>query len=200
MKNLIDSAAAAVSVTNINELRKDAQIIQKKGAPYMMASVIIWIFVTIVRFLPLSLYGKNFLTFCGPMLLVPLALMFSKMIGADIFKRSDNPVNKLGIICTCNQILYILIVMWAFSKDPEAMLMIFAMVFGAHLLPFSWVYESRTYLVMSILETVGALLVASLFGDAVMGVFMVVCQIITSVLLLRECRKLPDGKTAAVDL
>ena len=129
------------------------------------------------------------------MLLVPLALLFSKMIGADIFKKTDNPVNKLGILCTCNQLLYLLIVMWAFSMKPEVMMMLFAMVFGAHLLPFSWVYESKTYLVMSIVTTLGSLLTACVFGEVVMGVFMVICQIITSVLLLAECRKLSASKT-----
>ena len=137
MINEVKSAVFAAPKNNINELRREAQVIQMKGAPYMMASVILWTCATICRILPVSLYMKNLLTFCCPMLLVPLALLFSKMIGADIFKKTDNPVNKLGILCTCNQLLYLLIVMWAFSMKPEVMMMLFAMVFGAHLLPFS---------------------------------------------------------------
>lgn len=195
MINEVKSAVFTAPKTNINELRREAQVIQMKGAPFMMASVILWICATICRILPVSLYMKNLLTFCCPMLLVPLALLFSKMIGADIFKKTDNPVNKLGILCTCNQLLYLLIVMWAFSMKPEVMMMLFAMVFGAHLLPFSWVYESKTYLVMSIVTTLGSLLTACVFGEVVMGVFMVICQIITSVLLLAECRKLSASKT-----
>ena len=195
MINEVKSAVFTAPKTNFNELRREAQVIQMKGAPYMMASVFLWTCATICRILPVSLYMKNLLTFCCPMLLVPLALLFSKMIGADIFKKTDNPVNKLGILCTCNQLLYLLIVMWAFSMKPEVMMMLFAMVFGAHLLPFSWVYESKTYLVMSIVTTLGSLLTACVFGEVVMGVFMVICQIITSVLLLAECRKLSASKT-----
>lgn len=184
---------------SMNELRHEASVIQKKGAPFMMASVIIWIMITIIRLLPLSLYGMNLLTFCCSVLLIPLAFLSSKIIGADIFKKTDNPVNKLGILCTANQMLYILIAMWAFSMNPESMLMIYAMVFGAHLMPFSWVYESKTYLVMSIVATLGALITACAFGGVVMSAFMIICQVITSVLLLVECRKF-DSKIQTVEL
>lgn len=40
--------------------------------------------------------------------------------------------------------------MWVFSAVPEKMLMVYTMVFGAHLLPYSWLYKSRTYLVFAI--------------------------------------------------
>ncbi len=184
---------------SINELRHEASVIQKKGTPFMMASVIIWIMITIIRLLPVSLYRMNLLTFCCSVLLIPLAFLSSKITGADIFKKTDNPVNKLGILCTANQMLYILIAMWAFSMNPESMLMIYAMIFGAHLLPFSWIYESRTYLVMSIVATIGSLITACVFGGVVMSAFMIFCQVITSVLLLVECRKF-DSKIQTVEL
>jgi len=200
MKNITNTAVITASKTNLNELRREAEITQMKGAPFMMASVILWTMITIIRILPLSLYMMNLLTFCCPVFLVPLTLLFSKIIGADSFKKSDNPVNKLGILCTCNQVLYLLIVMWAFSKNPEVMMMLYGMIFGAHLMPFAWVYESKTYLIMSIIVTLGSLLTACVFGNIVMGVFLVICQIITSVSLLAECRKLNASKTPAVEL
>lgn len=196
MINTVKTTTKAIS-TDINELRREAQTIQKNGAPYMMASVIIWSLITIIRLLPISIYAMNLSAFCSSMLLVPLALIFSKMIGADIFRKTNNPINKLGILCTCNQMLYILIVMWAFSQKPECMLMIYAMVFGAHLMPFSWIYESRTYLVMSLVITIGSLVIGSFLGDVVMGVFLAMCQIVTSTLLLLECRKNESKNKAA---
>ncbi|MCR5328375.1 MAG: hypothetical protein K6E12_05975 [Saccharofermentans sp.] len=196
---MINTVKTTTSVTSadINELRSEAQRIQKRGAPYMMASVIIWALATVIRLLPISLYTMNLLTFCSSMLLVPLALVFSKITGADIFRKTNNPVNKLGILCTCNQMLYILIAMWAFSQKPECMLMIYAMIFGAHLIPFSWIYQSRTYLVMSLVITIGSLVTGSLFGDVVMGVFLTLCQVVTSSALLLECRKNESKNKAA---
>ena len=188
---MINSANTTVikTTTDINELRRENQKIQKNGAPFMLASVILWALIAVVRILPITLYAQNLFTFCCSMLLIPLAFIFSKIIGADIFKKTENPINKLGFLCTMNQMLYLLIVMWAFSQNPEVMVMLFAMVFGGHLLPYSWVYSSKTYLVMSIVLTLGSLIVFNVFGALVMCIFVAVCQIITSTLLLIECRK-----------
>ena len=194
MINTVNTTTARTS-TDINELRRETQKIQKNGAPFMIASVILWSIIAVIRILPLSLYGQNLLTFCCAALLIPLSFMFSKIIGADIFKKTDNPINKLGFLCTMNQVLYLLIVMWAFSKNPEVMVMLFAMVFGAHLLPYSWVYSSKTYLVMSIVLTLGSLIIGSVFGAFIMCLFVVACQIITSTLLLIECKK-NEAKTS----
>ena len=175
---------------NYSELKREAMILQKKGLPFMMASVVIWTAVTIVRSLPVDIMTKNLYTFYCPGLLIPCVIIFSLIIGARPFSKRNNPFNKLGLINTMNQMLYLLIVMWAFNQKPEAMLMLFAMVFGAHLLPFAWLYESKTYLVTSIVTTLGSLLISIFAPELYIGIFMIVCQIVMSVLLLIECRKL----------
>ncbi len=175
---------------NYRELKRDAMILQKKGLPFMMASVVIWAAVTIVRSLPVDIMTKNLYTFYCPGLLIPCVIIFSLMIGAKPFSNRSNPFNKLGLLNTMNQMLYLLIVMWAFSQKPDAMLMLFAMVFGAHLLPFSWLYESKTYLVMSLVTTIGSMLISIFLPEVYVGIFMIVCQIVMSALLLIECKKL----------
>ena len=175
---------------NYRELKTEAMILQKKGLPFMMASVVIWTAVTIVRTLPVDVMTKNLYTFYCPGLLIPCVVIFSLMIGARPFAKRKNPFNKLGLLNTMNQMLYLLIVMWAFNQKPEAMLMLFAMVFGAHLLPFSWLYESKTYLVMSLVTTIGSMLISIFAPELYVGIFMIVCQIVMSVLLLIECKKL----------
>ena len=177
-----------------------AMILQKKGAPFMMASVVIWTLVTITRMLPVDIMTKNLYTFYCPGMLLPCVLIFSKIIGAHVFKNRSNPFNKLGFINTANQMLYLLIVMWAFNQKPDAMLMLFAMVFGAHLLPFSWLYDSKTYLVMSLVTTFGSMLISIFAGEVFVGIFMILCQIIMSVLLLLECRKLDRDIKSKNDL
>lgn len=175
---------------NYRELKTEAMILQKKGLPFMMASVVIWTAVTIVRTLPVDVMTKNLYTFYCPGLLIPCVVIFSLMIGARPFSKRKNPFNKLGLLNTMNQMLYLLIVMWAFNQKPEAMLMLFAMVFGAHLLPFSWLYESKTYLVMSLVTTIGSMLISIFAPELYVGIFMIVCQIVMSVLLLIECKRL----------
>ena len=176
--------------TNYGELKTEAMKLQKKGLPFMLTSVVIWTAVTIVRTLPVDIMTKNLYTFYCTSFLLPGAVIFSLITGAKIFAKRQNPFNKLGMLNTMNQMLYLLIVMWSFSQKPDAMLMLFAMVFGAHLLPFSWLYESKTYLVMSLVTTIGSMLISIFLPEVYVGIFMIVCQIVMSALLLIECKKL----------
>ena len=185
---------------NYRELKTEAMILQKKGLPFMMASVVIWSAVTIVRTLPVDIMTKNLYTFYCPGLLIPCVIVFSLIIGARPFAKRSNPFNKLGLINTMNQMLYLLIVMWAFNQKPEAMLMLFAMVFGAHLLPFAWLYESRTYLVTSIVTTFGSMIISIFAPELYVGLSMIVCQIVMSVLLMIECRKLDRAQMSKDEL
>ena len=175
---------------NYRELKREAMVLQKKGLPFMLASVVIWTAVTIVRTLPVDIMTKNLYTFYCPGLMIPCVLIFSLIIGARPFSKRKNPFNKLGLLNTLNQMLYLLIVMWAFSQKPEAMLMLFAMVFGAHLLPFAWLYESKTYLVTSIVTTLGSMIISIFAPELYVGIFMIVCQIVMCISLLIECKKL----------
>ena len=109
---------------NYRELKRESMVLQKKGLPFMLASVVIWTAVTIVRTLPVDIMTKNLYTFYCPGLMIPCVLIFSLIIGARPFSKRKNPFNKLGLLNTLNQMLYLLIVMWAFSQKPEAMLML----------------------------------------------------------------------------
>ena len=186
--------------TNYGELKTEAMKLQKKGLPFMLTSVVIWTAITIVRTLPVDIMTKNLYTFYCTSFLMPGAVIFSLITGAKIFFKFQNPFNKLGLLNTMNQMLYLLIVMWSFSQKPEAMLMLFAMVFGAHLLPFSWLYESKTYFVTSIVTTLGAMIISIFAPEIYVGLFMIVCQIVMSALLIIECRKLDRAQKVKDEL
>ena len=175
------------SVNQLNKLKKDAQETMKKGLPFVLASVVIWVLILAVQFISNDIRTVNMCTFVCCCLLMPLAILFAKIVKADIFKKMVNPLNRLALLCTLNQFLYILIVMWAFSRQPDAMLMIYAMVFGAHLLPFGWLYDSKAYTVISICEAIGALAINQLWGNIPTAGFITAGEIILSVLLYRDC-------------
>ena len=186
--------------TDYRELKTEVMKLQKKGLPFMLTSVVIWTAITIVRTLPVDIMTKNLYTFYCTSFLMPGAVIFSLITGAKIFFKFQNPFNKLGLLNTMNQMLYLLIVMWSFSQKPEAMLMLFTMVFGAHLLPFSWLYESKTYFVTSIVTTLGAMIISIFAPEIYVGLFMIVCQIVMSVLLMIECRKLDRAQMSKDEL
>lgn len=186
--------------TDFNELRTEASLQQMKGAPFMMASVIIWSLVTVIWMMPWELGMKNTLMTYAPALLIPLVLLFSKIIGAHVFRNIRQPFNKLGLLCVLNQNLYLVIMMWAYSNCPGAALMIFGMIFGAHLLPFSWVYSSKTYLVMSLVATFGTTAVSIFLPAVYIPLFLALCQTVTSTCLLVECRNLKRSQKTKVEL
>ncbi len=180
------------SIEHLKKLKEENATSQKKGLPFMMASVLIWTIILIIRLLDMKTGAMNLATFCCSVLLLPLAFVFSKVLKADIFKKMENPIAKLGFLATLNQMLYIVIVMWAYSDCPQAMLMIYAMVFGAHLLPFGWLYDTKSYTVVSIVETIAAMVINLVFGAVAMAAFMIVMQIILSIVLFTDVRKVNE--------
>lgn len=120
---------------SLQELRTDVTQKQKRGLHFIMASVLIWIAISIIHISPLPILTKNLFTFFCSAPLVPLAYLFSKLLKID-FQTKENPLSGLGLLFTLNQVLYILIVMWVYAAVPQKMLMVYAMVFGAHLLPY----------------------------------------------------------------
>lgn len=168
-------------MNNLAELRTDCIIKQKRGLHFILTSVVIWTAVLIIHLLPLSITAKNMFTFFCSAPLMPLALLMSKIIKAD-FQNKGNPLTKLGIIFSVGQIPYLLIAMWAFSEVPDSFLMIYAMIFGAHLLPFGWLYNSKAYYILSAVIPIAALIIGLNF-PAVLALFMLCTEIIFSVWL-----------------
>lgn len=169
----------------LHELRADCGKRQKRGLHFIIASVFIWTAVLLIHISDLPILDKNLYTFFCSAPLVPLAYFISKLIGID-FKSRENPLSNLGLLFTLNQLLYILIAMWAYSAVPEKMLMVYAMIFGAHLLPFGWLYRSRAYYVFSIIVTAAVFILGLCFSAAAVAIFMVINEAVLSVCLIAE--------------
>ncbi len=177
---------------NLDQLRLDCALKQKKGLHFIIASVFIWTAITAVNFTSLPVLTKNLMTFCFTAPLMPLAYLISKIIKVD-FSNKGNPLTRLGILFSLNQLIYILIVMWVYPTVPDKMVMILAMVFGAHLLPFGWLYKSKSYIVLSIIIPVVALTIGINYSAAIVALVMILIEIMFSILLHFEVKKL-SGK------
>lgn len=174
---------------NLEELKRDISITQKKGLPFIIASVVIWTLITIVVLLDIPTMTKNMFVFCCSAPLMPIAMLVAKIIKVDIFSK-QNPLGKLGFLFTMNQMLYLLIVMWVFSAVPDKMVMVYAMVFGAHLLPYSWLYQSKSYMVVAIAIPFIALLLGMMFNALVVAITMAAIEILFAIMLFREVKML----------
>ena len=172
----------------LNELIKDCARRQKKGLHLILTSILIWAMICAVHLTDMPIDTKNLITFCCSAVLFPLAWMLSKVLKID-FEGKGNPLTKAGILFSINQMLYILIVMWVYAAVPEKMVMVYAMVFGAHLMPFSWLYDSRSYMVFSIVVPILSLIVGLIYPPAVLAALMIVIEAVFSACLFQECKK-----------
>ena len=80
--------------------------------------------------------------------------------------------------------------MWIYPTLPDKMLMVIAMIFGAHLLPYSWLYESKSYMAFSILIPILSLIVGLNYSNYILAIMMIIIEIIFSVLLHLENKKI----------
>jgi hypothetical protein len=176
--------------SNLDQLRLDSATKQKKGLHFILASVILWSAVMIIHLTELPILTKNLLTFCFTAPLVPLAFILSKILKVD-FTNKENPLTSLGILFSVNQMLYLLIAMWIFNAIPEKMVMVLAMIFGAHLFPYGWLYKSITYMVLSVVIPIAALIVGLNYPPQIVAAMMIGVEIVFSLLLVFEVKKLP---------
>lgn len=178
-----------VSNNTIDALCYDCAVKQKKGLHFILASVFIWMAITIIQLAPLSIGAKTLYAFCCSALLMPLSISASKILKIK-FSCKENPLSKLGIIFSLNQLLYILIAMWIYDAVPEKMLMVYAMIFGAHLLPFGWLYRSRSYTIFAIAIPIGALLIGLFMSALMLSLTMVLTEIVFCICIASENNKL----------
>ena len=172
----------------LKELQIDCAKRQKEGLHFILASIIIWGLILAAHLSSLTIIQKNLVTFCCSAVLFPLAWGVSRLLGID-FEGKGNPLTKAAIYFSVNQILYILIAMWVFSAVPEKMLMVYAMIFGAHLMPYAWLYRSKVYLAMSIAVPILSLVLGLKFPPLVLATVMVVVEVLFAFLLHLECKR-----------
>lgn len=120
-----------------------------------------------------------------PKINLPLAYLISRRLGID-FEGRSNPLIGLGLLYSLNQILYFLIAMWIYAAVPEKMLMVYAMIFGAHLLPYGWLYRSKVYYAFSLTTTVIVFLLGLYCPPVTVAAFMLVNEIVFSCCLIAE--------------
>ena len=176
---------------NLEALRLESAKKQKKGLHFILASIVIWCAVLVVQLTDIHILTKNLLTFCCTMPLVPLAFLISKIIKVD-FQDKGNPLTNLGLLFSFNQILYLLIAMWIYPTIPEKLLMVIAMIFGAHLLPYSWLYKSKSYMAFSVTISIAALIVGLNFEPYILAIMMIGIETVFSICLFIENKKLKD--------
>lgn len=169
----------------LNHLKVEFAVKQKKGLPFIMASAVLWTIMLIALLANLDIATKNIIAMCCSALLMPVGMLFGKILKVNIFGK-DNPLSSLSIVAALNQLMYLPIVLWAMYTVPDKMIMVYAIVVGAHFLPYYWIYFSPTYFYASIIIPIASLIFGIYFGQVIVCVAFVAFDIIICILLCLE--------------
>lgn len=169
----------------LNHLKVEFAVKQKKGLPFIMASAVLWTIMLIAFLANLDISTKNIIAMCCSALLMPVGMLFGKILKVNIFGK-DNPLSSLSIVAALNQLMYLPIVLWAMYTVPDKMIMVYAIVVGAHFLPYYWIYFSPTYFYASIIIPIASLIFGIYFGQVIVCVAFVAFDIIICILLCLE--------------
>ena len=169
----------------LNHLKVEFAVKKKKGLHFIMESAVLWTIMLIAFLANLDIATKNIIAMCCSALLMPVGMLFGKILKVNIFGK-DNPLSSLSIVAALNQLMYLPIVLWAMYTVPDKMIMVYAIVVGAHFLPYYWIYFSPTYFYASIIIPIASLIFGIYFGQVIVCVAFVAFDIIICILLCLE--------------
>lgn len=169
----------------LQELRIEYAVKQKKGLPFVMAGIVLWAVMLVTFLTDLDLSAKNIISACCSALLVPVSLLFGKLLKVNTFSK-ENPLSSPSTLAALNQVMYLPIVVWAMYAVPDKMIMTYAIICGAHFLPYSWLYFSPTYFYAPIVIPIASLLLGIYCNQAMVCLAFVIFDILMCVFLCLE--------------
>ena len=143
---------------NVSEAKKDLAIKTKRGLPIILAGVLFWIVMSIMGFV-LSEKQVVWVYLIGMGCVFPFGLMIAAILKIDMFAKG-NPLGVLAGLIGGINVLNIPLVLLAYFQFPEWLPFVVAMLIGVHFIPYVWIYESKSYGLLS----VGTVFVTSVCG------------------------------------
>lgn len=151
----------------------------RNGIDFTLSATIIWGLVAYIWTLPISSYNKSVLVFMVSSLLLPTALGLSKLLKTK-WKIEENPLQPLGLWLNFAQLFYFPFLIFTLVKMPDYFIMTYAIITGAHLFPYAWLYKTKWYAIFAGVIAVGAFILALMLPKTQMYYI----ALITSLLLL----------------
>jgi hypothetical protein len=134
---------------DLQTLRQDLAARSGRGVPAIAAGAGLWATFGFVGLILTDVGVLAVICLAGAGLLWPLGLLIARAQRLDPFARG-NPLGQLAGLLGAVQILFIPVMIGVYRLDPGSVPGTLAVLVGAHLLPFAWVYCSRAYLCCSL--------------------------------------------------
>jgi len=144
---------------SLNKLRDELSLKARNGIDFTLSATLIWLLVAVIWSLSIESYYKSVLVFMVSSLLLPTALGLSKILKTQ-WKIEENPLQPLGLWLNCAQLFYFPFLIFTLIKMPDYFIMTYAIITGAHLFPYAWLYKTKWYAIFAGVIAVGALILA----------------------------------------
>lgn len=185
-----------ITKENFDALRIELSIKAKNGIDFIIAASIIWLAIAYIWTFPYTPYNKSILTFIVGGLMLPLALLLSKLL-KTVWTIKDNPLQPLGLWLNFAQLFYFPFLVFALIKIPDYFVMVYVIITGAHFFPYAWYYKISMYALFAGIISLGALLLGlKLPADKIyyIPLFMSANLIILGILLKANVKKRAASK------
>ncbi|TVQ85238.1 MAG: hypothetical protein EA393_13790 [Bacteroidetes bacterium] len=154
------------TVQAFEALKTNVQIKARNGIDFIIAAAIIWIVISFIwKFADISSYQKSLFTFLVSMTLLPVAFALSKVLKTD-WKSDNNPLSSLGLWLNFAQFAYFPFVLIALFRYPDYFIVAYAIIAGAHLFPYAWLYDEIGYAFASLLISFGSMVFVLFSGTS----------------------------------
>ena len=167
--------------------RDELIIFTKKGIGFPFAGLIVMcLCATFISFLPQrqALMWSIFATGST----FPIAFFISKLFNVNPFAKFP-PLSTLGTVLACAQFLYWPVLILVFQLAPHWFPFVLTVLFGAHFIPFGWLYKSRAYYFIGTSMPIVGCVIALLgreFSYTYTFTSLIPLYLITCILLLKE--------------
>ncbi len=141
-----------------DKLRVELSVKLKNGLDFTLAASIIWLAIAFVWTLNAKAYDKSVLTFIVGSVMLPLALLISKIIKTT-WTIKENPLQPLGLWLNFAQLFYFPFLVFTLIKSPDYFVMVYAIITGAHFFPYAWFYKTSLFAIFAGLISLGSLII-----------------------------------------
>lgn len=141
----------------MTQLRLELSVRAKNGIDFILAASIVWIAITYVWTLPYPSYNKSIITFMVGGVMMPLAILFSKLLKTEWTIKS-NPLQPLGLWLNFAQLFYFPFLFFVLFKMPDYFVMVYVIITGAHFFPYAWFFKSVAYAIAAGVISIGAMI------------------------------------------
>ncbi len=180
-----------VTKENFDKLRIELSVKSKNGLDFTFSAAIVWLLIAYIWILSYRAYDKSVLTFIVGSLLLPLAFLLSKVFKTT-WTNKDNPLQPLGLWLNFAQLFYFPFLIFTLLKMPEYFIMVYAIITGAHLFPYSWFYKTNLFVIFAGVIAIGALILGLNIPTEKMyliPIFVSISLIILTILLYIDSKK-----------